>query len=368
MNMPSPYQDAFFEQVSNRPGLELLVVFDSDISMARSALGWETTGNAYKVKLLNGIKVLSAVLTATRRRGSVQLMSGVWAVKSFLFALAVLALTQGGPRFIYAEPSDPTRQRSRFAKACQRTLMGWLGRCRNVYFLGISRAAREQALSAGFPRSRILPFAYFTGACMKMPLQGSDHIGLRLVYAGQLVNRKGLHVLLSALEPLWRLDRLITLDVYGDGPELGSIKSYMREHSEARIALHGSVPWRQLCQELQEYDVLLLPSRFDGWGVVVNEAQSLGVSVVVSDGCGAAELVDDGVTGFVFPKGDVAGLRQVLLRYLAITPGRLNDMKTAAATRGRSASARAGAEYFLACVAEALSGGTTWPNAPWLRK
>jgi glycosyltransferase involved in cell wall biosynthesis len=61
-------------------------------------------------------------------------------------------------------------------------------------------------------------------------------------------------------------------------------------------------------------DVLVLPSSFEPWGLVINEVMNAGRAVVVSDqvGCGP-DLVRPGANGAVFPAGDVAGLRQALL-------------------------------------------------------
>ena len=61
-------------------------------------------------------------------------------------------------------------------------------------------------------------------------------------------------------------------------------------------------------------DVLVLPSAFEPWGLVINEAMNAGRAVVVSDqvGCGP-DLVRPGENGAVFPAGDIAGLRQALV-------------------------------------------------------
>ena len=49
----------------------------------------------------------------------------------------------------------------------------------------------------------------------------------------------------------------------------------------------------QVRQELLKSDVLILPSKFDGWGCVVNEALQCGLRVIVSDACGAHSLIQE---------------------------------------------------------------------------
>ena len=61
-------------------------------------------------------------------------------------------------------------------------------------------------------------------------------------------------------------------------------------------------------------DVLVLPSAFEPWGLVINEVMNAGRAVVVSDqvGCGP-DLVRPGENGAVFPAGDIVRLRQALV-------------------------------------------------------
>ena len=85
-----------------------------------------------------------------------------------------------------------------------------------------------------------------------------------------------------------------------------------------------------LCALYRACDVLVLPSWFEPWGVVVNEAVAAGLAVVASEAVGAAaELVRDGVNGRVFPVGDVAALGACLGDVTG--PGRCESMKAAAA-------------------------------------
>ena len=87
----------------------------------------------------------------------------------------------------------------------------------------------------------------------------------------------------------------------------------------------GAMPWNSIKflgfknqTELPGYydlcDVLVLPSAFEPWGLVINEVMNAGRAVVVSEqvGCGP-DLVRPGENGAVFPAGDIAGLRQALL-------------------------------------------------------
>jgi glycosyltransferase involved in cell wall biosynthesis len=63
-----------------------------------------------------------------------------------------------------------------------------------------------------------------------------------------------------------------------------------------------------LAAEYAAADVFVLPSVEDGWGLVTNEAMSAALPVIVSDHAGSAEVVRDGINGFVVPARDVDAL------------------------------------------------------------
>jgi glycosyltransferase involved in cell wall biosynthesis len=61
-------------------------------------------------------------------------------------------------------------------------------------------------------------------------------------------------------------------------------------------------------------DAFVLPSRHDGWGVVVNEALGAGLPIIVSDRVGARDLVTDGRNGLITRAGDIGSLASALLK------------------------------------------------------
>ena len=80
-------------------------------------------------------------------------------------------------------------------------------------------------------------------------------------------------------------------------------------------------------------DIFVLPSRHDGWGVVVNEALGAGLPIIVSDRVGARDLVENGCNGFVTTAGDIDSLASALLKL-----GRSGDLRK---SFGRSSAERA---------------------------
>jgi glycosyltransferase involved in cell wall biosynthesis len=100
----------------------------------------------------------------------------------------------------------------------------------------------------------------------------------------------------------------------GEGPLRGEIEREIaalgaRDH----VRLLGFVNQSVLPEVYRAADVLVLPSQYEPFGVVVNEAMLCGCVPVVTDRVGARfDLVEDGRTGFVYPAGDVEKLAGVL--------------------------------------------------------
>lgn len=127
---------------------------------------------------------------------------------------------------------------------------------------------------------------------------------VELLYSGALIERKRVDLLLAALgrpalrQAAWRLT------VLGDGPLRDDLESQARALGlEAKVRFLGALPRTQCHTVYTDADVLILPSRFDGWGAVVNEALEHGLAVICSDAVGAGMLVREGQCGAVFPAG-----------------------------------------------------------------
>jgi N-acetyl-alpha-D-glucosaminyl L-malate synthase BshA len=101
----------------------------------------------------------------------------------------------------------------------------------------------------------------------------------------------------------------------GDGPDRGKVEQYCREHHICgSITFIGSLPLVE--DVLVGADLFLLPSESESFGLSALEAMSCEVPVIASNAGGLPEVVDDGVTGFLLPVGDVPGMAAAALRLL----------------------------------------------------
>jgi glycosyltransferase involved in cell wall biosynthesis len=120
----------------------------------------------------------------------------------------------------------------------------------------------------------------------------------------------------------------------GDGPLRPSLEREAVKLGVAnRVRFLGFVNQTQLPAIYTAADLMVLPSGYDAFGVVVNEAMLCGCSVVASDEVGAArDLITHGKTGFVYPCGDIEALQRILLTALADS-NHLREMGRAARQR-----------------------------------
>lgn len=137
-----------------------------------------------------------------------------------------------------------------------------------------------------------------------------------LVFSGKLIPRKEPLLLLEALRRLPK-DRKAVLIVLGDGPQREEVLSGI-QNLTCRTVLPGFVNQTQLGKYYRAADAFVLPSNYETWGLVANEAMQFGLPVIASSMVGSThDLIEDGVTGLIFPSGDAAALSNCIFRLIA---------------------------------------------------
>lgn len=144
----------------------------------------------------------------------------------------------------------------------------------------------------------------------------------RALFVGSVCRRKGLTHLVAAAALL--KDTGVVVDCVGppDDEEYlrrlqDQVSSSGLEHS---VRFHGLVSREQLWEFYARADIFVLPSLWEGWGVVLMEAMSFSIPIVVSRAGATTELVADGENGLIVPPGDTAALADAI-RKLVGDPG-----------------------------------------------
>jgi glycosyltransferase involved in cell wall biosynthesis len=154
---------------------------------------------------------------------------------------------------------------------------------------------------------------------------GPNTARLKVLFAGQLTQRKGIGYVLEAINKLGDVVQFTMI-----GQRVGRcapIEEAIRSHRWIPTMPHG-----ELLSEMSRHDVLVLPSISEAFGLVVLEAMSRGLPVITTRNCGAAIAVRDGIDGFTIPIRSVDDIVDKLA-LLAGSRTLLDDMSCAAAVR-----------------------------------
>jgi glycosyltransferase involved in cell wall biosynthesis len=155
-------------------------------------------------------------------------------------------------------------------------------------------------------------------------IKDSDTVFL---FSGKMIPRKRPLFLGKALIKLNRQRQDFSVIYLGDGPLFEELKQLLLPVLGKRFIAPGFINQRELSKYFLASDVFVLPSYFDAWGLVVNEAMHFALPVITSDKCCChADLVKTGETGYVFKTDDLAELHECLLRFLDAPEERTRTM------------------------------------------
>lgn len=197
------------------------------------------------------------------------------------------------------------RSRTLLGGQIRKFLQRPLARASGIAAVGSRAAAAYQQLMDSFGRTSNLihNIPYF--CCLKEFAASAPRFRqvqdspIRFLYCGQLIERKGVDLLLEAFSRLIHEGANATLAIVGEGPLRASIDKGLPVALRTKVKLLGFRPISELPKVFADADVFVLPSRHDGWGVVVNQAIGAGLPVIATTSVGAAyDLIIDGKNGF----------------------------------------------------------------------
>jgi len=135
-----------------------------------------------------------------------------------------------------------------------------------------------------------------------------EKLARTFLFSGSLIERKGVDLVAAAFVRLAQEVPNVRLKIVGDGELRESLARTLRTVSE-RVEFVGFKDWKELPVEYAKADVLCVPSRYDGWGLVVPEGLASGLPVIGTDRMGAAlEFVENGRNGWLISAGDEEAL------------------------------------------------------------
>ncbi len=348
---PIQYQAPLLHYLSHAGGIDLRVFFLSDFSLHQhyeqafhQTFKWDVAlTEGYKWEILPRIFLGPSTklrrwwpVARLRQRLRAGYFDAVWVhgwahlgLCQVIQDAASLAL----PVLLRGESTLEANRRSAVRRRVRDPFyLRWLFR-RTAGFLCIGARNREFYRQYGVPENRLftMPYAvdnqFFQSRCAEARPQRETlrlSLGLQagrpvILFTAKLTTVKAPEQLLAAFA---RLNERLAGDAkpyllfVGDGPERGRLAEAAQPCGDA-VRFLGFRNQSELPALYDLCDVFVLPSRFEPWGLVVNEVMNAGRPVIVSDRVGAAsDLVENGDNGFVYPSGDVAALASRLLQIL----------------------------------------------------
>lgn len=340
---PIQYQIPWFRALSDRPefsvkvyfsmlpdqqqqGTGFGVPFEWDIPMFEGYV-WEVLENKARVPSLGqfiGTNTPGIYAELARSKPDAVIITGwqSWSLLQGLWACMRLGI----PAIIRAE-SNALRNRAWWIKLAHRVLLS-----RFKAFLAIGAANQAFYLGNGVDPRAIFACRYFVDNA-RIRTQYDACIGSReelraawgipsdkvcFLFAGKLQKKKRIMDLLNALRRACDAPPHIHLLVVGTGDQMEQ-SVQIAEAAKLPVSFAGFLNQSEMPKAYAAADCMVLPSDFgETWGLVVNEAMVCGLPAIVSDrvGCGP-DLVLDGVTGAIFPFGDVDELARRMVEIAA---------------------------------------------------
>lgn len=206
---------------------------------------------------------------------------------------------------------------------------------------------------------KVIPFAYCTD---NMHVLECEYVikneNLKIVFVGSLTRNKNVISILKALSILQ--NDTVSFDIVGDGIERKHLEDFVEKKRLRHVSFYGYLQMEEARAVMNDADVLILPSHYDGWGAVVNEALQLGLYVICSEHCGSKALLLNNRIGYIFHSYQefLKQLQNVIQNKEAIKKGRLYRKQWSNTISGESIS-----KYLI----DNLSFPTEHIMEPWKR-
>lgn len=189
-----------------------------------------------------------------------------------------------------------------------------------------SSFVKRTFLEYGFPESKIIQVPYGVDLSDFRQIPKVDGI-FRVVFAGGMTLRKGVHYLLKAFSEL----NLPNSELMLIGAINDEIKPFFEKYEE-KFNWIGPKPQKELHKYYSQGSVFVIMSIEEGLAMVQPQAMACGLPVICTTNTGGEDIVRDGIDGFVIPIRDIKALKEKIV-YLYEHPEKMEEM-------GRSAMER----------------------------
>jgi len=351
-DIPSPYQVEILNEIANDKSIDLHVAYLRDKDPERSWTG-SRIEHEYSV-LNNGVDRV-----ATARD----------VLKTADFAVFNFYLNPNAQSLI----DERARSRKPWCFWGERPGLRkpeWVGRIARLWKLrwlhqssapiwGIGEFAVERYRSEFGSRRSYFNFPYFSQLERFKVASDKRHREQETVFlfSGSLIPRKGVDLLSRAFVRLRNEGHNVRLRILGAGPLLPDLRDTLSSIRDS-VEFLGFSDWSELPARYASSDVLCVPSRYDGWGLVVPEGLAAGLPVIATDRMGAAlEFVETGKNGWLIQSDSEDAILNAMRAAATAPKTTLKNLSAGAVASIQHHTLSKGAERFKTYV---LEGVQSW--------
>lgn len=358
-NCVSPHQLPYIKELVNDKRVKnVFLICPIYSASSRERLGWSVEYDTSNINLILNPKATDVnLIFKSCSNDSIHLFSGIRADK-FVFNYFKSSLRYNIHRHIITE-GPFVYDKPLWLHTLRFLLLDFkfLSKIESFFTIGDNAINFYNYFSC---KVKIFPFAYCVERTKSEPFLFGD-TPFRFVFVGNLIKRKNVFLLMKSINYLKRyFNYKFTLDIIGDGPELLKLKQFVDENSLSKfVTFRGSLPINIVQKELQHYDALILPSKYDGWGAVINEALHHGLFVIISSSCGSKCLVEGTDRGYVFINNDLNSLSEALV-YSLVNKDSIRTNRSKVINWSKNISGTRLSHYMLDCLLSNVKSTPPW--------
>lgn len=300
-NIPSPYRVEFFNLLAEKIDLTVWYFWEKGVDN----LPWNFSQGEHKYKLkvfdevkIGGTRVNPRLFRSLRSETFDVVIVGGYSLISEIMTIEYLKFTN--KPFVLNSDGGFLNNKSFLLEGFKRHLISSA-----TYWLSSGKNGTETLIHYGAHKDRIMNYHFSSVRCndiVGQPFTTTEKEQLRknlnlpenkkiIISVGQYIERKGIERILISADELKNREYLFVL--IGQGPLRTDYLEFLKQKQLDNVIILDFMEKKRLYEYYKASDLFVFPTKFDIWGLVLNEAISFGLPIISSNRAGSAyDLVD----------------------------------------------------------------------------